>query len=298
MTQRIVLAGASGLIGVPLVRALRERGDEVHVLVRREPVDSYEHFWNPGDLQLDPSLLAGADAVISLNGTSVGKLPWTQARKAQLWESRIGPTRLLAHAIRSLKSEAPQRWLSGSAVGYYGSQPNVQLSEGSAAGDTFLARLTLAWEAEAEAASDTTDVALLRTAPVVHPLGVLKPMILLTKFGVGGPLGRGTQYWPWISLDDEVRGILHTLDQQMTGPVNLSGPTLATANDIGRALAAHLHRPFWLPAPEFALNLALSKDATQSLLVSDARVHPNALLQHGFVFSHETPGDAIRASLG
>lgn len=297
MTKRIVLSGASGLIGTELVRVLRERGEDVQVLLRREPNGPGEHYWNPEKMQLDQELLAGADALISLNGTSVGRVPWTAARKAQLWESRISPTRVLSHAIRALDSEAPRHWLSASATGYYGSQPGVTLREGSAPGDSFLAKLTVAWEAEALTAESHTRLALLRTAPVLHPRGVLKPMMPLTKFGLAGPLAQGTQHWPWISLEDEVRAILHVLDQGIEGPVNLVAPEAATANDIGRALAVELRRPFWLPAPEFALKLALSADATESLLTSDARVVPERLLQSGFEFLHTTPKAAIHASL-
>ena len=138
---------------------------------------------------------------------------------------------------------------------------------------------------------------LLRTAPVVHPEGVLKPMIALTKLGLGGPLGGGRQIWPWISLTDEVRGILHALDRGLRGPINLTGPTVASANDIGRELARQLRRPFLLPAPSFALNLALGRDTSESLLTSDAAVRPDALLGSGFKFEHATPAAAIRASL-
>lgn len=292
-----MVSGASGLIGRELVRQLRERGESVQLLVRREPATAEEHYWNPGRMQLDQELLAGADALISLNGTSVGQLPWTAARKAQLWESRIGPTRVLGQAIRALGSAAPRHWLSASATGFYGSQPGKLLNEEAAPGDSFLARLTIAWEQEALLAAEDSRVALLRTAPVLHPDGVLKPMMRLTRCGLAGPLGNGTQIWPWISLDDEVRAIVHVIDHKLSGAVNLVAPEAASATDIGRALAKVLHRPYWLRAPEFALKLALSADATESLLTSDARVDPERLRQSEFVFQHSTPEAAIRASL-
>ena len=137
------------------------------------------------------------------------------------------------------------RWLiSASAVGYYGSVPGQVLTEASPPGNTFLARLCVAWEAEAALAGPGARVATLRTAPIVHPEGVLKPLILLTRLGLGGPIGRGTQVWPWISLEDEVRGIRHVIDSQIAGPVNLTGPTPASANDLGFALAVRMNRPF------------------------------------------------------
>ncbi len=298
MTERIVLAGASGLIGRALEAGLQARGAEVHHLVRRDARTQNEHRWNPERGELDPSLLAGAGALISLNGASVGHLPWTKSYRRLLRESRIDATRTLATAVSALGSEAPAAWLSASAVGFYGDRPGEVLTEASTAGDTFLARLCVDWEAEALAAHAHTRVVLLRTAPVVHPEGVLKPMIALTKLGLGGPLGGGKQIWPWISLTDEVRGILHALDRGLSGPINLTGPTVASANDVGRELAAQLHRPFLMPAPRFALGLALGRDATESLLTSDAVVRPEALLGSGFEFEHPTPADAIRASLG
>lgn len=297
MTQRIVLAGSSGLIGRALAASLRERGDEVHQLVRRDPRGPHEYFWAPEQGQIDPTVLAGSDALVSLNGASVGHLPWTKSYRKKLRDSRLDATHTLARAVQQLRSEAPGSWLSGSAVGFYGDRPGETLTESSSAGDTFLARLCVQWEQQALAA-ENTKVVLLRTAPVLHPQGVLKPMIALTKLGIGGPLGNGKQMWPWISLTDEVRGILHALDQGLSGPINLTGPTLASANDIGRELAQQLRRPFLIPAPRFALNLALGRDATESLLTSDAAVQPEALLRSGFDFTHSTPAAAIREGLG
>lgn len=293
MTRRIILAGGSGLIGRALHEALTGRGEEVHTLVRRRPENDREHSWDPAANELDPAVLAGADAVISLNGASVGRLPWTKSYRQKLRDSRLSSTRTIANAIRELGDAAPAAWLSGSAVGYYGSAPGQKLTESAGPGETFLAELCVEWEAAARAAAPHTRVALLRTAPVLHPQGVLKPMILLTRFGLGGPLGAGTQHWPWISLDDEVGGILHTLDAQLEGPVNLTGPTPATANDVGRALARQLRRPFLLPAPRFALNLGIGKAAAESLLTADADVRPRALLESGYEFHHLTPTSAI-----
>lgn len=297
MTERIVLAGASGLIGRALEAELQARGADVHHLVRRDPLSRNEHRWSPERGELDASLLAGADALVSLNGASVGHLPWTKPYRRLLRASRIDATHTLASAMSELGPEAPTAWLSASAVGFYGDRPGEVLTEASTAGDTFLARLCVDWEAEALAAAAYTRVVLLRTAPVVHPEGVLKPMIALTKLGLGGPLGGGRQIWPWISLADEVRGILHALDHGLRGPINLTGPTVASANDIGRELARQLRRPFLLPAPRFALNLALGRDTSESLLTSDAAVRPDALLGSGFEFEHATPAAAIRASL-
>lgn len=295
MARRIVVSGASGLIGRALVSSLRSDGVEVTTLVRRPPQTDDEAQWEPGESPLDPEVLAGAAAVIALGGASVGRLPWTRGYRKELVDSRLQATRTLTTALRALRSDAPAL-VSASAVGYYGSAPGEILTEDSAAGQTFLADLTVRWEAEARRAEDHTRVALLRTAPVIHRRGVLKPLVQLTRFGVSGPLGGGTQIWPWISLEDEVRAIRHVIDAKIAGPVNLTGPTPASANDIGRALATRMHRPFWLPVPAWALRLALG-DAAESLLLPDADVRPQVLERTGFLFTHPTATEAVEAAL-
>ncbi|KQR38280.1 TIGR01777 family oxidoreductase [Microbacterium sp. Leaf159] len=296
MAQRIVISGASGLIGTALASSLRADGVEVTTLVRRTPRATSEVEWSPGERELDPDVLAGADAVVALGGASVGRLPWTRRYRRELVDSRLTTTRTLATAVRTLRDDAPA-FVSASAVGYYGSAPGETLTEESLAGDTFLAQLCVRWEQEAQRAGEQSRVALLRTAPIIHRQGVLKPLIQLTRFGVAGPIGPGTQIWPWISLDDEVRGIRHVIDARLEGPVNFTGPTRASANDIGRALAKRMRRPFWIPAPAFALRLALSRSAADSLLLSDADVRPTALERSGFEFTHTTAQQAVDAAL-
>lgn len=296
MARRIVISGASGLIGGALTTSLRADGIDVITLVRRPPRNSSERQWAPGERDLDPEVLAGAEAIVALGGASVGRLPWTPRYREDLVDSRLKSTRTITTALRALRDDAPAL-VSASAVGYYGSAPGEQLTEDSPAGDTFLAELCVQWEAEARRAEDQTRVALLRTAPVIHRQGVLKPMIQLTRFGLAGPLGRGTQIWPWMSLEDEVRGIRHVIDQKITGPVNFTGPTPATANDIGRGLARAMHRPFWLPAPAWALRLALSAAAADSLLLSDADVRPTVLEKSGFRFTHPTVQEAVASAV-
>lgn len=293
--MRVIISGASGLIGTALTASLHTDGVEVTALVRRPAQNPQERQWAPGERPLDPDLLAGAEAVVALGGASVGRLPWTRGYRRELVESRLQTTKTLATAVRALGADTPAL-LSASAVGIYGSAPGVVLDETAPAGSTFLARLCGAWEDEARRAGDDAQVALLRTAPVIHRRGVLKPLIQLTRFGVSGPLGRGDQLWPWISLDDEVRAIRHVIDEKLVGPVNLTGPTPASANDTGRALAERMHRPFWLPAPAWALRLGLG-DAADSLLLPDADVRPAVLARTGFRFRHETVQDAIAASV-
>lgn len=289
---RVVIAGASGLIGGALADSLAADGVAVTKLVRRDPTADDEVAWAPGDRDLDPDVLRGARAVVCLNGASIGRFPWTDRYKHELLWSRIAPTRTLATALRALGDEAPQ-FVCASAVGYYPSAPGVELTEDAPQGDSFLADLCGEWEAAARGAGSR--VAHLRTAPVVHPDGVLKPLMLLTRFGVSGRIGRGTQVWPWISLVDEVRAIRHVIDAGLTGAVNLSGPVRATANDMGLALAMRMNRPYVLPAPVWGMKLALGRDATEALLTSDMHVVPTALADSGFVFEHPSVEDAIAA---
>jgi uncharacterized protein (TIGR01777 family) len=294
--RRVVVAGASGLIGSALVDSLRSDGIAVTTLVRRPPESADEVQWLTDAEPLDPGVLDGADAVVGLNGATIGRFPWTRGYKSTLLWSRITPTRALARAVRELGEGAPA-FVSASAVGYYGSAPGALLTEASPRGDTFLADLCGEWESAALAAGEHARVALLRTAPIVHPQGVLKPLLLLTRFGVSGPIGRGTQKWPWISLEDEVRGIRHVIDSQISGPVNFTGPTPASANDLGFALAVRMNRPFVLRAPVWAIKLVLGADATEALLTTDAAVIPGVLEASGFEFHQRTVEEAVNAAV-
>lgn len=294
--RHVVVSGASGLIGGALVTSLRADGVRVTTLVRRPAQSADEVPWLQDAEPLDPAVLAGADAVVSLSGASVGRFPWTRSYKSTLLWSRLTPTRTLTRALRALGADAPA-FVSASAVGYYGSAPGVRQDESSGPGDGFLSRLTVDWEQAAREAGDETRVTLLRTAPVVHEQGVLKPLLLLTKLGLSGPIGRGTQAWPWISLDDEVGAIRHILAEEITGPVNLTGPTRATANDLGFALARRMNRPYVLRAPEWAVRAALGADATEALLTNDVDLVPGVLTSTGYRFTHPTVEDAVAAAV-
>ncbi|MFJ4037898.1 TIGR01777 family oxidoreductase [Microbacterium sp. NPDC090007] len=294
--RRVVIAGASGLIGSALVDSLRADGVDVTSLVRHAPSAPHEQQWLQDAAPLDPDVIAGADAVVCLNGASIGRFPWTSSYKSTLLWSRLTPTRTLAAAVRALGADAPAL-INASATGFYGSQPGAVLTESSSRGAGLLADICVDWEAAARDAGGTARVALLRTAPVVHEQGVLKPLLLLTKLGISGPIGRGTQVWPWISLDDEVRAIRHVIDSDISGPVNLTGPTRATANDLGFALAQRMNCPYVLRAPVWGIKLALGTDATEALLTSDADVRPAVLEGSGFSFTHRTVEEAIASAV-
>jgi uncharacterized protein (TIGR01777 family) len=294
--RHVVIGGASGLIGRALAESLRADGVRVTTLVRTRETGADEAAWLVDSDVLDPAVLAGADAVVGLNGASIGRFPWSPSYKHTLLWSRITPTRAIAQAVRELGEDAPH-FVSASAVGYYGAKPPGAIGEDAPRGDGFLADLCGEWETAAHGAGDDARVTTLRTAPIIHRDGVLKPLIALTTLGLSGPIGRGTQVWPWISLDDEVRAIRHILDHGIAGPVNLCGPTRACANDIGFALARELNRPYLLRAPEWGLKLVLGSDATESLLTTDAYVIPEVLAASGFEWSHETAESAVQAAV-
>ncbi|WP_040163432.1 TIGR01777 family oxidoreductase [Microbacterium gorillae] len=292
--DRVVIGGASGLIGRALTSSLRADGVTVTHLVRRTPAAADEVQWDPTG-PLDPDALAGARAVIGLNGASIGRLPWTAHYRSELLWSRLSPTRTLAAAVGMLGADAPH-FLSASAVGWYGSAPAGVVDESSRRGRGFLSDLCEQWEGSARRAADTAAVTLLRTAPVVHPDGVLKPLIALTRAGLSGPLGRGTQVWPWISLPDVVGAVRHIIEHGLTGPVNLVSPTRTTANDIGFDLARHLNRPYVLRAPAWALRGALG-EAADALLLTDARVRPAVLDAAGYPWALPNADAAIADAL-
>lgn len=293
--MRVVVAGSSGLIGRELIGLLESAGADVVRLVRRAPEREGEAGWDPEAGVLDPSVLSGADAVVDLCGTSIARLPWTPSHRAALRTSRLSATRTLVDAIG--RAEAPPAaLLNASAVGFYGDRPGATLTDRSAGGTGFLAGLVAEWEAEALHAGESTRVVLLRTASVVARGGVLRPLIPLTRAGLSGPLGTGRQHWPWISLEDEARAIVHLIGSSAAGPVVLSGPEPATQERFAAHLARLLHRPHVLRAPRFALE-ALLGDAARDLLLADQRVVPERLLGDGFAFRHPTVEAALDAAL-
>jgi uncharacterized protein (TIGR01777 family) len=294
--SRIVVSGASGLIGQPLVQALRAGGHRVTTLVRRAPKNANEIRWNPDAGELDAGALDGVDAVINLSGASIGRIPWTLPYRRELVSSRINATQLLAETMAGM-SKPPATFLSGSAIGFYGDRPRVRLDDDSPRGDGFVPDLVLAWEQAAALAPPQTRVVTLRTSVVVAKSGGLAPVRLLTAFGLGSRFGSGRQFWPWISLEDEVRAIVHLLSSSISGPVVLAGPTPATADEITRAYADILKRPRWLPVPAWAIRLGLG-DAGEHLLLADVQLQPVRLAAGGFEWRHRTVRDAIRAALG
>ncbi|MFB2581871.1 TIGR01777 family oxidoreductase [Herbiconiux sp. P15] len=292
MTKTVLIAGGSGFIGTELASQLRAEGHTVLILVRRPARSATERSWDPEARWLKTSILDGVDAVINLSGASISRLPWTLPYKKEILQSRLQATSTLTEAI--LRAESPPEvFLSGSAVGFYGDRPGEKLTESSPVGTGFLAKVTDAWEKAAAPAAEATRLVTLRTGLVIGTGGgALKPLALLAKLGLAGPLGSGEQIWPWVSLRDEAAAIRHLLTSTLAGPVNLVGPEPVAASVVGRELAEELHRPFWLPAPAWALKAALA-DAGRDLLLADQDVSSQKLMMDGFTFADQTIDDAL-----
>ena len=291
--MRVLVAGASGLIGSELCRQLESEGHEVIRLVRRLPQSPTEVAWSPAAHTLNPADIAGVDAVINLAGASIGRVPWTPAWRETILRSRLDATATLVTAMHAL-STPPAVLVNGSACGIYGSRPGEELGDDASPGTGFLASVVEPWESAASHAPKQTRVVLARTGLVVAKGGAFGRMLPLTRLGVGGPLGSGRQYWPWISLHDEAAALRHLLRSSLSGAVNLAAPNPATQGELGRALARALRRPYGFPAPAWALRLVL-RDAADELLLSDQRLVPTRLLNDGFVFAQTTPDAAIEA---
>lgn len=281
-TLRVLIAGGTGTIGSAVAARLRFEGHEVHLLSRSTSSDPTIHQWSPGEVPLDLDPLGKLDAIINLAGATVAQFPWTSTRKADIFCSRIDATNTIVDAIARAKHK-PKVLLNGSAVGFYGERGDELLTEDSAAGSGFLASVCSQWEGAAAEASEHTRVVTLRTGLVLGPKGALTPLRLLTKAFVSGPLAGGKAWWPWISLNDEARAIIHLITSKVSGPVNLVGPQPATSGTLMRALARALKRPYWLPVPRFALSLLLGEGGREVLLASQ-KVVPDVLLGDGFVF--------------
>ena len=295
--MKIIISGASGLIGKPLIASLRKHGHEVVQLVRRAPRVN-ESQWNPSAGQLDVAVLEGCDAVIHLSGAGIGDRRWTAKYKQELVESRTKSTSLLASTIANC-AKKPSVFLSGSAIGIYGPRGDEELTEQSSNGSSFLADICKQWEAAAKPAVDAgVRTVFLRTGIVLTPLGgALKKQLPLFKLGLGGKFGDGRAWQSWISLDDEIAAIEHLLTAEVSGAVNLTAPNPVTNADFTKALARALKRLAILPVPKFGPKLLLGGELADALLFTGQRVMPIELQNSGFVFQHSTIDVALRALL-
>lgn len=292
MSRTIAVTGASGLIGSALVSHLREKGDTVIRLVRRDPRSKDEAFWDPMAGKVDLVALEGVDSIVHLAGAGVGDKRWSTTYKSEILNSRLYGTTTISNAAEQLKVKS---LISSSAIGWYGETGNRAVTENDRGGDDFLAHVCLEWERAADSAPSVRTVKI-RTGLVLDPTGgALGRMMPLFKFGLGGKLGSGKQWWSWIMLHDQIRAIDFLIDSNLSGPINLTAPNPATNSEFTAALARALRRPALLPVPGFALKLALGGFSTE--ILGSKRVLPERLIEAGFEFNfpHLAPALATLA---
>jgi uncharacterized protein (TIGR01777 family) len=295
--MRVTIAGSSGLIGTALVPLLRQAGHDVIRLVRGRPRAPDERAWDPSTATMDAGTLEGTDAVVNLCGSAMANRRWSGEVKQAIRDSRIGPTEVLAAAVAEHRVPI---LVNASGVGYYGDTGNREVDETAPVGSGFLAQVCRDWEAATMAAQRAgTRVVRVRTGLVISPsgglMGQLKPLFAV---GLGGRLGDGRQYMPWISLDDEVGAIRFALEHdELSGPVNLSGPDPVTNAEFTTAVGEAMHRPTPLVVPGFALRLIRGAELVDEMVLTGQRAVPAVLRKHGYPFQHATLSAALAAAL-
>jgi uncharacterized protein (TIGR01777 family) len=288
--KKVAVTGSSGLIGSSLVTQLKSTGFEVQKLVRRKPRASDEVFWDPIKGEIDLTALDGVDAFIHLAGAGVGDKRWSAAYRSEILNSRLLGTTTIANACQQLQSSL---FISASAIGYYGETGNRTVTETDKGGSDFLSVVCREWEAVADLAPSVRTIKL-RTGLVLDPTGgALGRMLPIFKFGLGGKLGSGKQWWSWITLHDHIRAIIHLMNSKIEGPVNLTSPNPVTNQEFTAALARALNRPAIFPAPAFALKLILGGFSSEVL--GSKRVLPKVLLDSKFEFDYPHLLEAIKA---
>ena len=308
--MHLLVTGSSGLIGTATVDAATARGDAVTRLVRRSsapatgtpPAGVTDVTWDPdaGHVDLDALAATGpVDGVVHLAGAGGGDKRWNPARKRVIVESRTRGTDLLARTVAGLDPR-PGVLVSASAVGWYGDRGDDVLVESEPAGTGFLAGVCVEWEAATAPAEEAgIRTVHLRTGIVLSPTGgALAKQLPLFRLGVGGRIGSGRQYRSWITLDDEVRAILHCLDDaELSGAVNATAPSPATDAELAASIGAALHRPAVLPVPAVALKVALGPEMATDMVLASQRAVPSRLTATGFVFRHADLDEAVRSVL-
>jgi uncharacterized protein len=301
--MRVVVAGGTGFLGAPLVASLARDGHEVVVLTRgsqgaRASQTGNVSFllWAPnGEAGSWKSAVDGAGAVLTLAGEPIAGKRWSAEQKQRILDSRVRATRSLVAAIRET-ANPPQVFVSGSAVGYYGPLGDQIIAEDARPGSDFLAKVCVEWEREAAPAGDRTRLICVRTGLVLEKDGgALPEMLPPFRFFVGGPVGTGNQYWPWIHRDDWLSLVRWSMaTPSVTGALNATGPNPVTNAEFAHALGRALHRPAFMPAPAFALRMMLGEMA-DGLLLSGQRAVPAKATQTGFTFKYPRVDDALQA---
>jgi uncharacterized protein len=298
LPKTIAITGATGLIGIALGSYLRKGGHTVKRVVRRNPTGE-DILWDPAAGTIEAAKLEGVDAVVHLAGHGIGEGKWTEDHKRKVLESRLQGTTLLSETLAGL-TRKPYVFVSGSAIGFYGDRGVEPMTETSTVGTGFLADVVKQWEActvSAEAAG--IRVVHLRTGIVMSTTGgALKQQLLPFKLGIGGRLGKGTQYLPWISITDQVRAIEYIINTTaLAGPVNVCSPNPVTNSQFTKALGKALKRPTFIPIPLMPLKIMYGEEMVKEMLLSSTNVLPAKLTASGFTFTHPTLEVALRAVL-
>lgn len=294
--QTVLISGSTGFIGSALRPVLDSLGYHVVSLVRTAPSDDRPHiFWDPAVGALDETQLSrvAPEIVIHLAGESVSGWPWTKAKKQRIWSSRVAGTTLLAEALAELDVK-PSVFLSASGSGFYGDCGDEDVYESHGKGTGFLADVCETWESstsEAEKAGIRT--VHLRTGLVLSKDGgLLKQLLPLFRLGLGGKAGKGTNYYPWITLSDWIQAVLFLIESDISGPVNMGSPNPVKSRELSRALAKKLRRPHLLHQPQALLHAA-GGEMARELILSGRKMLPGKLLEAGFTFEHPQLDDAL-----
>lgn len=296
--MKVLVSGASGLVGSSLVPLLTTGGHDVHRLVRRPTSEPKTIQWDPALGNIDRDRLAGFDAVIHLAGENIASR-WTKKQMARIRESRVGSTRILSEAL-ARSAAPPKSFIAASAIGYYGDRGDQPLDESSAPGKGFLPDVCREWEGASEPLrAKGVRTAFMRFGIVLSPAGgALGKMLLPFKLGLGGPIGPGTQYWSWVAIDDAIGAIYHVLSEpEISGPVNTVAPQATTNREFTETLGRVLRRPTVFPMPAFAARLVFGKMANELFLAS-TRVVPKRLEETGYDFKYPTLEGAFKHLLG
>ncbi len=293
--MRILISGATGLIGTALDRALTRDGHTV-VRLTRSPKEPRDKRWDPEAGGIDATALDGVDAVVHLAGESIGSHRWSDEQRRRIMDSRVLSTGLLRRTIEG-RSDRPAVLVSASAMGYYGDRGDEELTESSPPGDGFLSQVSIAWENEAR--TDVTRTVMVRSGLVLTPKGgALQRMLLPAKLGLGGPIGNGRQWWSWISLDDVVGIYRHlALESSHDGPVNAAAPKPVRQKEFARELGKVLRRPSFMPLPRIAVRAMLG-EMGETLLFDSDKMRADRITNDGYAFAHADLGTALRGILG
>ncbi len=294
--MKVLITGATGMVGSELGKTLKKRGDTVLELRRnRSSLSSNSAFWNPGTGEIDAAALEGIDAAVHLAGENISEGRWTDEKKKRIVDSRVKGTTLLSETLAGL-NDMPRVLISASAIGYYGNRGAELVNEASKPGNDFLADVCAQWEQSTTAAREAgIRVVNIRIGIVLSTKGgALAKILLPFKMGVGGKVGDGDQYMSWIALDDLISAILFIIDTDaIQGPVNMVSPNPVTNAEFTKSLGKALSRPAILPAPAFALRLVFGEMA-DALLLSGARVDPAKLKASNYAFKYPQLDAALK----